>query len=107
VLPHALFAEARIGVISWPDTLPIGEIHTAEIEVLLADGSPFIADYVFWYVNNSGILEIYPHHSKETKRLRGVAAGQASITISAYVRKAFGKDEFYLIRDSLNVVVVP
>lgn len=93
--------------LAWPDTLAAGTLGTAEIEVLLSDGTPFPADRVEWVVDSPRIAELYPYDRKEAKRVRGASPGVAKVTVSAMVRKNYGSREFYRGTITRRVTVVP
>lgn len=84
---EGLFLHATV----WPDTLEAGALATAEVELLLPDSTPFLADRVNWEVENVGVVELYPTRVPESKRIRGVTPGLSVVRVRATVHRIDGE----------------
>lgn len=81
------FQGMYLEVTAWPDTLAPGTLGTAEVELRLADSTPFLADRVYWEVDSIQVAELYPSRIPESKRIRGVAPGRAVVRVRASVHR--------------------
>jgi hypothetical protein len=104
---HSSLAGMFVEPVGWPDTLIVGQRSTAEVELLLADSTPFPPDYVFWDVDSTSIAELYPTRVPESKRVRAVGPGRAVIRVRVYVYKPHGGENFYRADLIREVVVRP
>jgi hypothetical protein len=90
-----LLAGMRLEIVNWPDTLPVGARADAEVELVLANGRPYPADYVDWVVDSVRIVGLSPTDRKEVKRVLAFSQGTTRVNLTAWVYKPHGDKEWY------------
>jgi hypothetical protein len=106
-ISHGALAGMFVEAVRWPDTLLVGERGTAEIELLLADSTPLIPDYVYWAVDSVQVAELYPTRAQEAKRVRAVRPGRALVGARVYVYRPHDGERFYWVDFKREVFVLP
>jgi hypothetical protein len=98
----------HLDVVEWPDTLEAGSRADAEVELVLANGRPYRADFVDWRVDSVRILALSPTERKERKRLIAVSEGTARIDLTAWVYKIYGNERrWFKTEQSMKIVIQP
>jgi len=106
-LPPELLEGMYVRAFSWPDTMKVGEVESAGVEVFLADGRPILPDGIFWAVDSVRIAELYPTADAAAKQVRAVGGGTAIVQVEAWVYQPHGEFRGYSAFLRRPVVVVP